>query len=388
MPSSSLLLVAAVLLLPQTDAKATSYGSVTATLDLYSVRGSSICALLGNTGALYSEAWFGGTPDPWPVFGNAEVLPLSECRHPHDFAYVDAGSYVFLSNLTEEIILDARNYTFTFCVNAERAVLRFSCYRVHGQNGETYFVAPADYHRVLIRGPVGYHECPRAFEGLLDNQRPLFENEHECATFLTVSSYGVRADNGECVRLARYALFKDYPEVWNGCQRYAEAGYGNAFYDCQFGPNSEPWNYPTQNEVTHCADRVRRVACSAVFDMKADARFFYPGRGKGEMTQNKFDKERCQELSTDGNNGFWYYRPKVAIGAGGIIVGLVVLFALRIVRFLSRCDARCCEPASVSCCSFCDGGNPCFLSSSGADVAAAAPAPAPAQPNNAQAVCG
>lgn len=328
-----------MLLLLPTDTSAAIEGSDSAKFGLYRVRNSSICAAVVNTGRNSSLDELDKTPDPGVMFGNAEKLPLSECRHTRDFVIVQQGRYALLSNTDVVAALLGRNYSFTFCVNTEYRI-DFSCYK----SGKTYFVAPTDYGRVLIRGPVGFYTCPQSFEALYGEHVSLIQDKRQCATFLTVSTYGVRTDSGDCVHLFRYALFKEYPEVWNGCQRYAEAGTGNSSFDCQFGAAPEPWNYPTREEVSRCADYAPRVACSSLhFDSKADARYFYAGRGLGEMTQNKVDNESCQPLSTDdfvGWLGVSHYAGTVAIGGGGIILVMIV-FALRVMCGMYLCGSLC-----------------------------------------------
>ncbi|KAK8765916.1 hypothetical protein V5799_007304 [Amblyomma americanum] len=351
---STVLLVVAMLLLPRTDANTASSDSVLAPFGLYSIRGSSICAALENTSARFFKAVSNATPDSGLLFENAQQLPLSKCGRPQDIIFVDEGRYKLLWNAIDGTRFHERNYTVTLCVNANHASFNLSCYRLRDQNGETYFVAPTDYKQVFFRGPVSFHSCPQAFEVLGDASLSLIENETACATFLTVSSYGVRTDSGDCVHLYRYALFKDYPEVWNGCQRYAEADSENAFYDCKFVPHTEPWNYPTQDEVSYCADRVRPVECSSVkFDSEADTRYFYAGRGKGEMTQNKFDRERCLQPSTDdygssspsGESAGSYFNPYVL--AGGIVICVTVIgIAIGVIYLVDRGSLSSCEPAS------------------------------------------
>ncbi|KAK8775381.1 hypothetical protein V5799_031275 [Amblyomma americanum] len=288
---------------PQVDiagTKVASQESAAAKLDLYWIRDSAVCALLGNTGGNFSEAVPDAAPNAWSVFGNAEQLPLSECRRPHEFVVVHKGHYAFLSNVIASLpALPGRNFSLTFCVNSNNTI-RFSCYRARHKNGETHFVAPTDYERVFFRGPVGLHESPRTFETLDYAYLPLIQNETECATFLTVSSYGVRTDSGDCVHLYRYALFKEYPEMWNWYEDYRDGVTDNAFYDCQFGADPELWNYPTREEVSRCADYAPRVACSTVsVDSEAHAPYFYAGRDIGEMTQNSMDRESCHPHNTD-----------------------------------------------------------------------------------------
>ncbi|KAK8765915.1 hypothetical protein V5799_007303 [Amblyomma americanum] len=292
------------------------------------------------------------------MFGNAEKLPLSSCRHPHDFVIVQRGRYALLSNTDVLASFIGRNYSYTFCVNSKQTI-DFSCYRVSGRNGVTYFVAPTDYDRVLIRGPVSFYKCPQTYEAIYDQQLPLIRDRRQCATFLTVSSYGVRTDSGDCILLYRYALFKDYPEVWNGCQRYSGGVIGNASFDCRFRAAPEPWNYPTREEVSRCAEYAIRVACNWVkLDSKADARYFYAGRGMGEMTQNKMDRKRCQPFSADlvfSSSASWrggsHYRKTAAAVGGGSVA--VVVFAM-VLRLMCR---MCCAlwsieqapPSAVEC---------------------------------------
>ncbi|KAK8775383.1 hypothetical protein V5799_031273 [Amblyomma americanum] len=338
-----------MLLLPQAGTKVASQESAAAKLDLYWIRDYAVCALLANTGGNFSEAVPDAAPNAWSFFGNAEQLPLSECRRPHEFVVVHKGHYAFLSNVIASLpALPGRNFSLTFCVNSNNTI-RFSCYRVRHKNGETHFVAPTDYERVFFRGPVGLHESPRTFETLDYAYLQLIQNETECATFLTVSSYGVRTDSGDCVHLYHYALFKDYPEVWNWYEGYRDGVTDNAFYDCQFGSAPELWNYPTREEVSRCSDYAPRVACSTVsVDSEARAPYFYAGRDIGEMTQNSMDRESCHPHSTDdygssdsaGEYHGIYYTRAAKYGGGGVAVAVVGII-LRILLRLYLCR-HCC----------------------------------------------
>ncbi|XP_077491175.1 uncharacterized protein LOC144101831 [Amblyomma americanum] len=310
---------------------------------MYSVRNNSICAAVVHTGANSSETELGETPNSKDIFGNAEKLPLSKCRHPHDFVIVQEGRYALLSKTDVLASFIGRNYSYTFCVNSKQTI-DFSCYRVSDRNGVTYFVAPTDYDRVLIRGPVGFYKCPQTYESLYDDQLSLIRDERQCATFLTVSSYGVRTDTGDCVLLYRYALFKDYPEVWNGCQRYSVGVNGNASYDCRFRAAAEPWNYPTREEVSRCAEYAIRVECSSVkFDSEADSRYFYAGHGMGEMTQNKIDRDSCQALGVEGFVTVGSYSRAATIGGCGILLAVVAV-AVRVMCRMYLCSLCRREP--------------------------------------------